>query len=557
MHNVSVLCRSWINQPIDLTLGVKYIVPHPLSAEQIAAIDHLFARWDTPTSPGAALAIIKDGAIVYERGYGMSNLEHAIPITSDSIFHIASMSKQFTATCLLLLAADGVLSLDDDVRRYLPEIPNYGTTITLRQMLHHTSGLRDHWTLQRMAGWRDDDLITGDDVLEIVSRQKALNFAPGTEHLYCNSGYSLQATIVQRITGMTLRQIAQERIFGPLGMTNTHFHDDHTEIVPGRTQAYHQRNNGGYRISIPVFDTVGTTSLFTTVRDFQKWDHNFDEPTIGNAAFLEMLQTPGTLRYGTPIEYALGLVVRPYRGVTLVEHSGGDAGYRSHYLRVPEHRLSVVVLANLPEVTPWARARQIVDLCLPDAVAPLELPSGKQPTAGELNARVGIYRNPNTGDLRRLSIADGRLADGFDQPLPLTPRSPRLFQADENDPSRLLQFDETDQAFTSVDAFGGGIDIPRYVRVETFDPSPTELEEYAADYWSDELGVSWRIAVVNGQITKHQRKFEPQSFVAADRDTFARDEFRLTFTRDTRGQIDGMFVGSFRVRNVRFERSRT
>ena len=375
-------------------------MPSPqLPEEQITAIDQIFAPWDKPDSPGASLAVIKDGKIVYERGYGAANLEHAIPITPDSIFHVASMSKQFTATCIALLAAEGALSLDDDVRRYLPEIPDYGPRITLRHMLHHTSGLRDHWSLQQLAGWREDDLITGDDVLEIVSRQKALNFPPGTEHLYCNSGYSLMATVVARLTGMSLRTFAQERIFGPLGMTRTHFHDDHNEVVPGRTQAYQQRKDGTFRISNPVFDTVGTTSLHSTVRDFARWDRNFDHPTVGDAALLDLLQTPGTLRHGTPITYALGLSVSPYRGVTVIEHSGGDAGYRSHYLRIPQHNLAVVLLANIPEVRPWARARRVVDVCLaepPHSARSPEWPSADRARIGRPNRDLPqpVHRRP-------------------------------------------------------------------------------------------------------------------------------------------------------------------
>ncbi len=528
-----------------------------LNQDQIAAIDQIFSAWNKSDSPGAALAVIQDGEIVYERGYGMSNLEHSVPITPDSIFHIASMSKQFTAACMAMLAADGVLSLDDDVRRYLPELPNYGPTITLRQMLHHTSGLRDHWSLQEMAGWRWDDLITGDDVLEIVRRQKALNFPPGAEHLYCNSGYSLQATIVKRLTGKTLRQLAEERLFGPLGMTSTHFHDDHSEVVPGRTQAYQQRKKGGYRISIPVFDTIGTTSLFTTVRDFAKWDRNFDQPAIGDAALFTLLQTPGTLRYGTPISYALGLGIRPYRGVTVVEHSGGDAGYRSHYLRVPEHRLSVVLLANVPEVKPWLRARRVVDICLADMLTPRERPAGRQPTASEKTERAGIYRNPRTGDLRRLSVVDGQLADGFEEPETLLALSPNQFLLDKDDPDGLLEFDQTGQAFTTTDDFVEVFDVPRYERVEHTDPAPATHAEYTGDYWSAEVGAAWRIADIDGKLALQRRKFEDQTFWPADRDTFARDDFRLTFTRDTNDRVDGFFASTFRVRNVRFERSRS
>lgn len=529
----------------------------PLSQEQTAAIDQVFEIWDKPDSPGAALAVIKDGQIVYERGYGMSNLEHAIPITPDSIFHIASMSKQFTATCVLMLAADGVLSLDDDVRRYLPELPNYGPTITIRQMLHHTSGLRDHWSLQEMAGWRWDDLITGDDVLEIVRRQKALNFPPGTEYLYCNSGFSLQATIVKRLTGKTFRQIAEERIFSPLGMTRTHFHDDHSEIVSGRTQAYQKRKEGGYRISIPVFDTVGTTSLFTTVRDFAKWDRNFYDPAVGDAELLRLLQTPGTLRFGTPISYALGLFVKSYRGVSVVEHSGGDAGYRSHYLRVPEHRLSVVLLANVPEVKPWLRARKVLDICLADVLTSNQPPAGPQPTASELAERAGIFRNPTTGDLRRLSVVDGQLADGFEEPEKLVAQSLNRFLMDKDDPYGLLEFDQVGTMFTTVDDFVDKSEIPHYERIEQSDPTPTMLADYCGEYWSEEVGAAWRITVTDEKLTMQRRKFEDRAFWPADRDTFARDDYRLTFTRDTCDRVDGFFVSTFRVRNVRFERSRS
>jgi CubicO group peptidase (beta-lactamase class C family) len=529
--------------------------PH-LPEEQIAEIDQIFAPWDKSDSPGAALAVIKDGDIAYERGYGASNLEHGIPMTPDSIFHVASMSKQFTATCVALLAADGALSLDDDVRRHLPELPDYGPKITLRHMLHHTSGLRDHWGLQAMAGWRDDDLITGEDVLEIVRRQKALNFPPGTEHLYSNSGYSLMATIVKRVTGITLRQFAQERIFGPLGMTRTHFHDDHNEIVPGRTQAYQQRKDGTFRISNPVFDTVGTTSLHTTVRDFARWDRNVDRPTVGDAALMALLQTPGTLRHGTPIAYALGLWVSPYRGVTVVEHSGGDAGYRSHYLRVPAHGLSVVVLANIPEVRPPARARRVVDVCLAGDLTPLDPPSTHQLTVPELAARSGLYRNPRTGDLLRLSAVGGRLAIGFADPHPIMPLAPDRFLLDEHDPDSVLQFDDIGQAFTTRTPFHNPSDLPRYERIEPEHPTATALADYTGDFWSDELGAAWRFTVQDGQLVRQRRRFADDPFVPSGRDAFARDGLRIAFTRDARGYVDGLFASDVRVRNVRFERPR-
>lgn len=525
-----------------------------LTVEQTAAIDELFAPWDTEETPGAAVAVIRDGEIIYERGYGMSNLEHVVPITPDSVFHIASISKQFTATCLLLLEADGLLSLDDDAREYLPELPNYGTVITLRQMLHHISGLRDHWFLQKLAGWREDDLITGNDVLEIVSQQRGLNFAPGTEFLYSNSGYSLQATIVQRVTGKTLRQIAQERIFEPLGMANTHFHDDHSEIVPGRTQAYQERVAGGYRISIPVYDTVGTTSLHTTVRDFAKWDGNYVTPTVGTPELIQRLRTPGRLRHGIETAYGLGLVLGPYLGQPAFGHSGGDAGYRAYYLRLPEQKLGVVVMANLPAVKPHLRAREIVDICLGDALAPLSFPSGRQPTESELTRRAGLYRDPRSGDLLALTARDGTLALGFTEPKPLITRTPDVYLFEEDNPASILTFDENGGRVSIRDLATEEPDLRHFQKIERDSPSHADLAAFAGDYWSDELGVGWRILAGSDVITVQRHKFEDETYYPADRDSFARDDARLTFTRTSRGDIDGFFASTIWARNLRFTR---
>ena len=242
---------------------------------QLARVDSLFRRWDNTQSPGFAVGVSRDGRILLERGYGMA-------ITPASIFHVASISKQFTAFAVMLLAQDGKLSLNDDLRRYVPEVPDYGRRITIRHLMQHTSGLRDQWVLLRLAGWRADDLITEEDVLWAVGRQRATNFAPGEEYLYSNTGFTLLAVMVKRVSGKSLREFAEERIFRPLGMGATHFHDDHTMIVPNRTSAYQPKPNGGWRISIPVFDTYGATSLFTTARDLLLWERNFADGKAGS-----------------------------------------------------------------------------------------------------------------------------------------------------------------------------------------------------------------------------------------------------------------------------------
>src|SRR5579862_9812223 len=227
------------------------------NAELSASVDALFTTWDQSGAPGAALAVVEDGQIVYTRGYGMANLEYAVPITPSTIFHVASISKQFTSFAINLLALEGRLSLDDDIRTHFPEFGDFGKTITLRHLRHHTSGLRDQWDLLQLAGWRMEDVITEQDILDLAWKQRDLNFAPGAEHLYCNTGYTLLAVIVKRVAGQSLREFAQERIFAPLGMTNTHFHDDHRMVVPNRAYSYALREGGeGFEHRVLSFANV-------------------------------------------------------------------------------------------------------------------------------------------------------------------------------------------------------------------------------------------------------------------------------------------------------------
>src|ERR1700722_11910879 len=251
-----------------------------------ARVDQLCEPWDKPDSPGCAVAVMKDGRIVHERGYGMADLEHDAKITPTSVFHVASISKQFTAAAVLLLAQEGKLSPDDEARRYLPELPDFGVPITLRHLLHHTSGLRDQWELVSLAGWRYSlDLITDADVLSVVSRQRELNFPPGSEYLYSNTGYTLLAQIVKHVSGQTFRELTTERLFRPLAMHRTHFRDNHAEIVPDIAYGY-EKTGDHFELSIPNFDTVGATSLLTTVEDLALWDENFYTTRVGGEALI-------------------------------------------------------------------------------------------------------------------------------------------------------------------------------------------------------------------------------------------------------------------------------
>src|SRR5215467_13187076 len=307
-----------------------------LTPDVAKQVDKIFAKWDRGDSPGCALGVCRGGQIIYKRGYGMEDLNEDVHITPGTVFHVASMSKQFTAAAIVLLAQQGKLSLDADVRKYIPELPDFGQRITIRHLVHHTSGLRDQWSLLGLAGWRYSlDLITDDDVMSVMTRQKDLNFKPGEKHVYCNTGYTLMGLIVKRVSGLSLREFTTKNIFEPLGMTHTNFRDDHAEVIKHNAVGY-EGEPGKFEISITNFDTVGATSLHTTVEDLQRWDENFYHPKVGGEACVKQMLERGKLNNGEQLDYAFGLVAGKYKGLPTIGHGGADAGYRSDMTRFPE-----------------------------------------------------------------------------------------------------------------------------------------------------------------------------------------------------------------------------
>ena len=336
--------------------------PNPAISSKVDAI---FTEWNKLDSPGCSLAVIKDGAIIYKHGYGMANLKKHIPITSKTIFDIGSTSKQFTAASIVLLAQEGKISLDDNIRKYLPEIPDYGHKITIRNLIHHTSGLRDYLDLFSQEGIEQEDYTNDKDALDILIRQKSLNFKPGDKYLYCNSGYFLLSQIIKRASGQTLRQYAQEKIFNPLGMKNTHFHDDHTKTVENKATGYSPEKKG-FVVDMSNFDQTGDGGVNTTVEDLFLWDQNFYHPKVGGKALIDQMLTRGKLNNGKKLEYAYGLEIMPYKGLNTVSHGGAWAGYRAELLRFPDQKFSVICLCNLSSMEPEELAVNVADIYLGD-----------------------------------------------------------------------------------------------------------------------------------------------------------------------------------------------
>jgi CubicO group peptidase (beta-lactamase class C family) len=330
------------------------------------AIDKVFATWNTRESPGCALGVYQNGRIVYERGYGMADLENDVAITPASVFYVGSLSKQFTAMAAALAIQQGKLSADDPIRKYLPELPSYADQITVRHLVHHTSGLRDYNTLFAIAGRRGDEAYDNPTVLRITARQNALNFEPGTEYLYSNTGYTLLAIVVERATKTPFADYADQQIFKPLGMTVSHFHTDSGRLVKGRANAY-AVGQGTTRLDTPSNERAGAGGVFTSVRDLLYWDENFYTARVGGKALIEQVQTPGKLKNGNALDYAWGLTIGRYRGAKTVDHGGSLGGYRAHLIRFPEHHTSVAALCNLA-IAPSGLVRQVADVVLKDTL---------------------------------------------------------------------------------------------------------------------------------------------------------------------------------------------
>lgn len=526
-----------------------------------------------PGHPGVAVSVIHRGEIVHMAGYGCANLEYGIPITPRTVFHVASVSKQFTAACILMLAREGLLGLDDDIRRHLSEIPDLGAQVTVRHMMHHVSGLRDQWELLRWAGWRLDDVITQEHILKLVRRQRALNFVPGAEYLYSNTGYTLLAEIVARVAGRPLREFAAERLFGPAGMTRTHIHDDHEMIVRDRAYSYSAspRKPGGFQHSVLSFATCGATSLFTTAEDLARWMlhlETFDGTELGAE-----MQRCFRLNGGETTSYAAGLRVDEHRGLRRVGHSGSDAGYRSFCARFPEQRYGVAVLANLGSVTPETLAMRIAAVDLGDLMFP-----------DEADAATDVASPPLfPGETAAAHLAGSYVVSGLGTPLEVTASGGRLtIKLGEGQQVDMIPADAALRAFkipslqaTAEVADGGAggrdsaapnirlklklpgqdLDVRRILPL----PGPDGLAEFAGCYYSPELDTEYNIVVRDGRPVVTHRRHEDYGLLATGVDVFDGDKARagrMDFTRDGDGRVDGFLYTGSRCRNLRFERRR-
>ncbi len=537
------------------------LAPTLLHAQSLPTerIDSVFTDLNRMDGPGCTLGVFQNGKVAYANGYGMANLEYGIALQPRSVFHIASISKQFTAFAVELLVSEGKVSWNDPIQQYVPEIPEYDKAVTLRHLVHHTSGIRDQWNLLHMAGWRwEADLVTQENAIEIMSRQTALNFEPGAEYLYSNSGFTLLAAVVERVTGQTLKEFTQERIFGPLGMTSTHFHDDHETIVPDRAYGYRWSGTEGWKISIPDFAIVGASSLFTTVEDLAKWDKNLRDHILGDDALYERFFDRGVLNNGEQLSYAHGIAVGSHRGLPTVGHGGADAGYRTSYVRFPEHDIGIVSFCNFASANPGRYVDEVADIVLEGAYEVDDEDDPEPPAfdtgrwAETFMALEGFYRDPRQDRPLHLWIHQGLL---------------RGTQGVGRDSSGLLIVPLGDARFhlwpgddtvtvTMVNGHAQSIEAAE-LRFDYIGPAVTNIDvtPYLGTYWSDELGTEYRVEADSVRdIALVHRKQETDRFRVAFKDGFWSGGDWLTFERDSSGRVNGFTWSNGRVRLVQFHR---
>ena len=550
-------CTALVSAATLLFFGVASAQP----AVDAAAIDAIFTRFDQPTVPGCALGLYRDGAIVYERGYGSANLDHSVAITPDTVFYIGSTAKQFTAFAAALLIEQGKLSLSDPIRKYFPELPAWAEPITVDHLIHHTSGIRDYLTLWDMSGRSFASAIVLEEAIELIARQRGTDFAPGAQWSYSNSNYVLLAELVGRAAGTSIRQFAEVAMFAPLGMSSTHFHDDNTLIVPRRAVGYVPSARGGFRVFATTYALVGDGGLLTTVRDLSKWDENFyDNRLGGGAALIEQITTPGKLANGTPHQYAFGLTPGMYRGLPIIQHGGAFIGFRAQLLRFPAEHVSIAVLCNDTTANAEGLAQRVADSYLAARLEAPPAPPALPPPAPQTTSAAPVDLAP--AELRRLvgryAVQPGLLATVVEldgglrlrlggQELPMTPRSATTFMLPP--PIGELEF-VVDGENVSV-WFKPFPPAPKLVLPNL---SAADLAQYSGRYTSAELDTWFAIRTAENGLELRRRygnwaRLEP---IAADR--FVVGPTELRFDRDGNSVPTSFVVLTQRASNIKFER---
>ncbi len=506
-----------------------------------------FTKAYVAPAPGCAAAVSLNGETVFEKAFGLADLEHDVQNTPQTIFESGSVAKQFTAAALVLLQQDGKLNLDDPVRKYISELPDYGKPLTIRHLLNHTSGLRDWGSVLGLTGaGRGERVITQELALDVIIHQRALDFTPGSEYSYSNSGYNLAAIIVERVSKQKFPAFVEERLFKPLGMKNSSWRDDYQRIVPGRAQAYSRQGTGPWRLNMPFMNVYGNGGMLTTVGDWMKWNAMLDSNSLG-APLVTALETRGVLNDGRKITYALGLTVDTYKGLKDVSHGGATGGYQTFLARYPNNKVSVGVMCNGTAPGAGGIAAGITDEIFGPFPAPATTETAKV-SEDELKKFVGLWRNEKTHAPARFVIENGvsRWSGGR-----VVPMGGGQFAAGSNKLKFALNPDGQPVSAETVDSDG---EVRRFVPEREWAPTSEDLASFKGDWFSEEAGATVTFAIDAGKAFIKQRPATSLPLQPLYNDHFAAQGYVVWFTRDNNGKVNGMHVGTSRLRDMPFVR---
>ncbi len=532
----------------------------------IKKIDKLFAEWDNKNSPGCAVGIVKNDSLIFAKGYGMANLEYGVPITPETIFHMASVSKQFTAYSTVLLAKHGKLRLDDDIHKYLSWFPDLKEKITIRNLLNHTSGIRDQWQLLAIAGTRLDDVITQDHIVKILSKQQALNFKPGERYSYSNSGFTMLAEIVRSVSGQTLRQFTDSAIFKPLRMDNTRFHDDYTEIVKNRSYSYNRKDTLHYENSILSYSNAGATSLFTNINDVSKWIMNFYDHKLGDQKDIDQLTQKGRLNNGKELDYALGISVNTYKSWKQFSHSGGDAGYRTFIMVFPDLKMGFMVFSNLGDVNPADKAFKMADLFITDTTIK-DKNAGKKVNKTDSSAAI-LKDAPGFEKYMGEYISDEGVQFTFKldhQKIYWEPYG-QTYLLMKTDKDTFSMFVNPDVKFvfgighsrdTIVSEYWPGNNRVLFKYIADTTQPDKQLQAYTGVYYCPELDCKYGIALKDHRLVLINNKYNDTKLTLIGTDHLLSDFWwmnHLVLIRNNRKEITGFEVNSGRIMHLQFNK---
>lgn len=532
-----------------------------LAPQAIGSIEDVFADIEE-SAPGCAAGVVVNEELAYAGGFGLANLDHGLPITPRSSFYLGSIGKQFTAAAIAHAEQAGHLSLDDPIQRWVPEIPEYDRPITIRHLIHHTSGIRDYLGLGNLSGWRIEDVHTSDEILALIARQLAPNFPAGDEYLYSNSGYFLLSVIIERATGMSLREYAQNELLEPLGMHRTRVHDDRGAVIPDRVVGY-RLDDGAYRIDHPWnFDQVGSGGVYSSIEDLVHWDRNYYTEEVGGTGFSQRLRQRGVLVDGDTISYAFGLSHGEYRGLSTIGHGGALAGFRSQLLRFPDERTTILVLCNFPTSDPGARARKVADAVLADRLEPTVAsevvedeatetdPAAVELAPAQLDAFTGHWRASMGIEVEIRRDRDGLVF------LQGTSRSPLSVVSDS-----VLRLTAADIEMTFSDRVDGKYNAQAVVQrgrpftAERFDPE-SEVRSYSdilGEYYSNELDATYRLYESDQGLSLEIPPTRRARVYQIDEDRIRAPNMVLELKREA-GEVVGFTIDAGRVRGIYFER---